>query len=226
MTLPHNLARTLPSCAVTAEEVSLPAPAPTARSGAFWLVAFVGLVACTQVASATWATLHDSHPAGLISLSSRNRFLLAVVPTGIPLWQWCLIATVRLGAAALVCHMIGRVYGDQALRWFWRFLGLPQEQVAKFEKAFDNAEWFVVPFFVGSNIVWVLSGAARSSWKRLLPLALVGLAVRLAVLWWLAQVFYDQVKSVMNFVDRYQWWFLVGSILIVLVVNVRNLKGR
>ena len=152
--------------------------------------------------------------------------VVAVVPTGIDWWVWALIACARLGAAALVCHMIGRVYGDQALRWFWRFLGLPQEQVAKFEKAFDNAEWFVVPFFVGSNIVWVLSGAARSSWKRLLPLALVGLVVRLAVLWWLAQVFYDQVKSAMNIVDRYQWWFLVGSVLIVLAANVRNLKGR
>jgi membrane protein DedA with SNARE-associated domain len=111
--------------------------------------------------------------------------------------------------------MIGRIYGDQAMRWFWRFLGMPPEQVSKFEKAFDNAEWFVVPFFVGSNIVWVLSGAARSSWKRLVPLALVGLAGRLALLWWLADVFYDQVKSTMTFVDRYQWWFLGGSILIV-----------
>lgn len=30
----------------------------------------------------------------------------------------------------------------------------------------------------------------------------------------------------MRFVDRYQWWFLGGSILIVLLVNVRNLRGR
>ena len=211
---------------MTAEEVS-PQPAPvTARSGPFWLVAFIGLVVCTNIAAAGWASLHDSHPAGLLWLSSRNRFLVAVVPTGIPLWQWCLIATVRLGAAALVCHMIGRVYGDRALRWFWRFLGMPQEQVSKFEKAFDNAEWAVVPFFVGSNIVWVLSGAARSSWKRLVPLAVVGLAGRLALLWWLAKEFESQLNSVLRFVDRYQWWFLGGSIAIVLIVNVRNLRGR
>ena len=211
---------------MTAEEVSPPPTPVTARSGPFWLAAFVGLVVCSQFAAATWATMHDSHPAGLLWLSSRNRFLIAVVPTGIDWWVWALIACARLGAAALVCHMIGRIYGDQALRWFWRFLGMPPEQVSKFEKAFDNAEWFVVPFFVGSNIVWVLSGAARSSWKRLVPLALVGLAGRLALLWWLADVFYDQVKSTMSFVDRYQWWFLIGSVAIVVLANVRNFRGR
>ena len=211
---------------MTAEEVSLPERPTVARSGPVWLVLFVGMVVCTNIAAAAWATLHDSHPAGLIGLSSRNRFLVAVVPTGIPLWQWCLIATARIGAMAVVCHMIGRVYGDQALRWFWRFLGMPVEQVSKFEKAFDNAEWAVVPFFVGSNIVWVLSGAARSSWKRLVPLAAIGLAARLALLWWLAKQFESELNSVLRFVDRYQWWFLGGSILIVLLVNVRNLRGR
>lgn len=211
---------------MTAEEVSLPERPATARTGPIWLVLFVGLVVCTNIAAAAWATLHDSHPAGLIWLSSRNRFLVAVVPTGIPLWQWCLIATARIGAMAVVCHMIGRVYGDQALRWFWRFLGMPVEQVGKFEKAFDSAEWAVVPFFVGSNIVWMLSGAARSSWKRLVPLAAVGLAARLALLWWLAKQFESELNSVLRFVDRYQWWFLGGSIVIVLLVNVRNLRGR
>jgi membrane protein DedA with SNARE-associated domain len=201
-------------------------PAVTARSGPVWLVAFVGLVVCTNIAAAGWSKLHNSHPAGLLWLSSRNRFLVAVVPTGIPLWQWCLIATIRMGAAAFVCHMIGRVYGDQALRWFWRFLGMQQEQVGKFETAFDNAEWAVVPFFVGSNIVWVLSGAARSSWKRLVPLALIGLGARLALLWWLAKQFESQLNSILRFVDRYQWWFLIGSILIVVVANVRNFRGR
>ena len=99
-------------------------------------------------------------------------------------------------------------------------------RLAKFEKAFDNAEWAVVPFFVGSNIVWVLTGAARSSWKRLVPLALLGLASRLALLWWLAKQFESQLNSILRFVDHYQWWFLGGSILIVVLANVRNLRGR
>ena len=105
-------------------------------------------------------------------------------------------------------------------------MGMPQEQVAKFENAFANAEWFVVPFFVGSNIVWVLSGAAKTTWKRLLPLAAIGLAGRLALLWWLSKEFESELRSTLKWLDHYQWFVLGGSILIVVLVNVRNFRGR
>jgi len=196
------------------------------RSGVLWIGCFVALVGCTQAANAAFATLVNDHPEWLITLSSRNRYLLAVVPTDIPPALWVLIGAVRLTAAAIVCHMLGRAYGDRALHWFWRFLGMPEEQVAKFEKAFDDAEWFVVPFFVGSNIVWVLSGAARSSWRRLGPLLAIGLAIRLTFLWIMAKLFESQVQSVLDFIDRYQMWVLVVSIAVVVIVNLRNFRGR
>ncbi len=210
-----------------AEDTALaPEPVVTPRTGPIWVVAFVGLVVCTNIAAAGWVKLVRHHPEGLLALSSRNRFLIAAVPSGISPFTWALIACLRLGAAAIVCHMLGRAYGDQALRWFWRFLGMPQEQVGKFEKAVDNAEWFVVPFFVGSNIVWVLSGAAKTTWKRLVPLMAIGLAGRLALLWWLGNEFKSQVESVLRWVDRYQWYVLAASILIVVLANVRNFRGK
>ena len=209
---------------VTDAEVIAPAPPP--RTGPIWVVAFVGLVVCSYIGAASWSTLVRNHPEGMLWLSSRNRFLIAAVPSGISWPTWAFIACVRLSAAAIVCHMIGRVYGDRALRWFWRFLGMPQEQVGQFEKAVDNAEWFVVPFFVGSNIVWVLTGAAKTTWKRLVPLMAIGLAGRLALLWWLGNEFKSQVESVLRWVDRYQWYVLAVSILIVVLVNVRNFRGR
>jgi len=209
---------------VTDAEVIAPAPPP--RTGPIWVAAFVGLVVCTNIATATWVTLDDEHPAKLLMLSSRNRFLVATVPSGISPVTWTLIACLRIGASAIVCHMLGRAYGDQALRWFWKFLGMPTEQVTKFENAFANAEWFVVPFFVGSNIVWVLSGAAKTTWKRLLPLAAVGLTIRLALLWWLSKQFESEVRSTLKWFDQYQWWILIGSVLIVVLVNVRNFRGK
>ncbi|CAB4365311.1 unannotated protein [freshwater metagenome] len=218
-----------PSFAVVCDRVTVDedtAPAPIPRSGPIWIAAFVGLVVCTNIAAASWVTMDDEHPASLLLLSSRNRFLVATVPSGISPFEWALIACLRLSAAAIVCHMLGRAYGDQALRWFWKFMGMPQEQVSKFEKAVDNAEWFVVPFFVGSNIVWVLSGAAKTTWKRLLPLAAVGMAMRLALLWWLSKEFESELRSTLKWLDHYQWWILIGSVLIVVLVNVRNFRGR
>jgi uncharacterized membrane protein YuzA (DUF378 family) len=195
------------------------------RAGPVWLVAFVALVICSNIAAATWPTLDDEHPAKLLMLSSRNRFLVATAASDISPWTWALIGALRLTAAALVCHMLGRAYGDRALRWFWRYLGMPQEQVSRFEQAFANAEWVIIPFFVGSNIVWVLSGAAATTWKRLVPLLVVGLAGRLALMWWLAKRFEEEVRSTLSWIDRYQWWFLGGSILVVVLSQVRNLRS-
>ncbi len=211
----------------TAADADVPR-APRHRLGPVWLAAFVGLVVCTNVANALYARWVTGHPLGLIALSSRNRYTaFTAISTDVSFWSWAAVATVRLASAALVCHMIGRVYGDAALRWFWRFLGMTRESVKKFEQQFDVAEIALVPLFVGSNLVFVLSGAARSSWRRLVPLFLIGCLGRLVLIWWLAHEFEGPLRSTVNFLTRYQWWFVIGSIVLVVAVNLRNFRrGR
>ncbi len=209
---------------VQIEATTPPPPPPTAP---IWLVAFVGLVVCTNVAAASWAALEVDHPAKLLMLSSRNRYLVLTVPSDISPFTWALVGTLRILAAAIVCHMIGRCYGDRALRWFWRFLGMPQTQVAKFEQQVARAEWIVVPFFVGSNIVWALTGAAGTSWRRLAPMFAIGVTVRLALLWWLAKAFEGTLRDVIDWTNRYQWWIVIASVAIVVLANLRNFRqGR
>jgi membrane protein DedA with SNARE-associated domain len=206
---------------VTAQEV------PPPRSAPFWLAGFIGLVVCTNIAAASWASLDNEHPLKLLMLSSRNRYLVLTAPSGVSPLTWALVGTVRLLAAAFVCHMMGRCYGDRALRWFWRFLGMPQEQVARFEKRVNDAEWFVVPFFVGSNIVWALTGAAGTSWKRLAPMFAVGVGLRLVLIWWLAKVFESQLRGFVDWTNRYQLWIILISVALVVLANVRNFRrGR
>lgn len=200
-------------------------PSPTPKTGPIWIVLFVALVVCTNVAAATWASLDDEHPLQLLMLSARNRYLVLTVPSVSSPLAWALVGALRLLLAAVVCHMIGRVYGDRALRWFWKFLGMPQEQVAKFEQQIAKAEWFVVPFFVGSNIVWALTGAASTSWKRLAPMFAIGVTVRLALLWWLSKAFEEQLRSVIDWTNRYQLWIIIGSVAIVVLANVRNFRS-
>jgi len=199
---------------------------PTPRSGPVWVVAFVALVVCTNVGGAIFSKLLKHHPLQLLMLSSRNRYLVLTAPLT-SFAPWALVGAVRLFVAALVCHMIGRCYGDRALRWFWKFLGMPQEQVARFEGQVAKAEWLMVPFFVGSNIVWALTGAAKTSWRRLAPMFLLGTAGRLLLLRWLAHEFRSQVLSVVNWTNRYQIPILVASVAIVVLANVRNFRrGR
>ena len=88
----------------------------------------------------------------------------------------------------------------------------------------EKAEWIVVPLFVGSNIVWALTGAARTPWRRLLPLALAGIAARLALLWWLSGLFEDELRSVVDWLTRYQLWIIIASVALVLLANLRNFR--
>ncbi|HEY4608121.1 MAG TPA: hypothetical protein VIH06_02935, partial [Ilumatobacteraceae bacterium] len=141
--------------------------------GPYLLVVFVALVVCTNIANVGFATV-KAHPERLIMLSSRNRYLILAVGAHISPLAYVAIATVRLTLAAAVCHFIGRAYGDQALRWFSRFLGMTTEAVDRFEQQYRTAEWVLIPIFVGSNIVFVLSGTVKTRWRRILPLLLLG----------------------------------------------------
>ena len=104
---------------------------------------------------------------------------------------------------------------------------MSQESVDRFEQQYRTAEWVLIPIFVGSNIVFVLSGMVQTRWRRIVPLLLVGIAGRLALLWWLAKQFESEVKSVIDFLGRYQLPIIIGSFVIVIVSNVVNIRrGR
>ena len=98
------------------------------------------------------------------------------------------------------------------------------ESVDRFEQQYRTAEWVLIPIFVGSNIVFVLSGTVKTRWRRILPLLLLGIAGRLALLWWLAKQFESQVKSVTDFLQRWQLPIIIGSIVVVIISNVANIR--
>ena len=202
-------------------------PHERAAYGPFLVVAFVGLVVCTNIANIVFARWVKTQPEQLIMLSSRNRYLIGAVGAGISPFSYAVIATVRLTLAAAVCHFLGRAYGDHALRWFTRFLGMTTQAVDRFEQQYRTAEWLLIPIFVGSNIVFVLSGTVRTRWTRIVPLLLIGIAARLALLWWLAKQFESEVKSAINFLQRFQLPIIIGSIVLVVLTNVVNIRrGR
>jgi hypothetical protein len=201
------------------------APAPEHRRP-WWapltIVAFVGLVICTNVANVVWARWVDSNPAALLALSSRQRYLALSVPGGIGVVPYVAIGSVRLAAAFVVCHLAGRAYRDDLLRLFTRYLGLTPEALDTYHQALDRAEIAVIPFFVGSNIVAVLTGIRRTAPLRLGVLLAIGIAARLALIWWLAKAFEEPLVDFLGWVQRYQWWFVIASVIVVVAVNARN----
>lgn len=189
------------------------------------LVAFVGLVIMTNVASGLWARWVNTNPEGLLILSSRNRYLALTLAADVPVPTYALIATLRISAAFVVCHMIGRAYHDDAIGWFRKYLGVKPDSIDAFNRGFSRAEWFLIPFFAGSNIVAALSGVHRTPPVRLAALLAVGIAGRLVVIWWLARTFDTQLVEILEFLQRYQWWAVGISVGILVLVNLRNFRG-
>ena len=212
---------------------SLPPPDPStaaAPARPWWapytLAAFVGLVICTNVASASWARWINDDPELVLIFSSRNRFLALSLAAGVSLVAYAIIATFRISIAFVVCHMIGRAYSNDAIGWFKKYLGFTDEAEQQFDRAFEKAEWALIPFFAGSNIVAALTGVRKTPPVRLAVLLAVGIAGRLVLFWWLARTFEDELVSFLDWVARYQWWVVGASVGLVVLVNLRNLRRR
>ena len=136
-----------------------------------------------------------------------------------------MIASVRLAAAFVVCHLIGRAYRDTALSWFTRYLGIRQSQLDSMNSGFSKAELGLIPFFAGSNIVAVLTGVHRTRPGKLAILLAVGIAGRLVLMWYLSKAFEEQLLDLLRFTGRYTIWLIIASVAAVVLVNLRNLRG-
>ena len=189
------------------------------------LLAFVVLVICSNIASGVWARWIDTNPEGLLMLSSRNRYLALTLAAGIPLTSYVVIGFFRIALAFVVCHLIGRAYHDDAIGWFTKYLGVTPEAIAGFNRGFAKAEWALIPIFVGSNIVAALSGVHRTPPFKLAALLAAGIAGRLVLMWWLARTFEIQLVDFLEWLQRYQWWAVGISVLLVVGINLRNFRG-
>ena len=188
------------------------------------LAGFVLLVVCTNVAGAFWARLLETNPETLLLLSSRNRYLVLALGADVsPLAYWA-VGFARIALAFVVCHLIGRAYSTTALTWFIKYLGVTPEALQQFDRAFARAEWVIIPFFAGSNLIAALSGIRRTPPRRLAVLLSVGIAGRLVLIWWLAQIFEEELERFVGWLQRYSWWLVGISVAVVVLVNLRNFR--
>ena len=101
---------------------------------------------------------------------------------------------------------------------------MDQPTIDRLQTGFAKADWAIIPFFVGSNIVAAISGIQRTQPARLAAFVAVGLIARLALIQWLANIFDEQLTDAINLLQKYSWWFVGGSVILVLLTNSRNTR--
>jgi hypothetical protein len=57
-----------------------------------------------------------------------------------------------------------------------------------------------------------------------LALLTVGIIGRLVLIWWLARIFEDELEDFVGWLQRYSWWAVGISVVLVLAVNARNFR--
>lgn len=167
--------------------------------------------------------LVDERPRLVLMLSSRNRNLFGSVPY-IDLFSYSVIGFTRVLIAGVALYLVGRWYGTKALGWVEGNVGELPAIYKWTERAVDKAGSVMVILMPGSNIVCLLVGHRRMTPSRFVPLLMLGIAIKLAVLWRGGQLFENQIRDFLGYIERYQWWVVGGLFVVSTLQSAR--KGR
>ena len=167
--------------------------------------------------------LIDEHPRLILMLSARNRNLFGAVPY-IDLMSYLLIGFTRVLIAGVAVFLVGRWYGTKTLGWVEGNMGELPAIYKWTERLVDKAGSVMVVLMPGSNIVCLLVGHRRMAPRRFVPLLVLGITIKLAVLWRGGKLFENQIKDFLSYIERYQWW-VVGALFIASALQSAR-KGR
>ncbi|MGD9704496.1 MAG: hypothetical protein AB7Q42_19100 [Acidimicrobiia bacterium] len=196
---------------------------PRDRRLAFLVACFGVLVTATQVGSIMAPTIVKGSPELLLALSSRIRHLLFAVPAGINPVSYSLIGFGRLFAAGALCFALGHGYGVRGMAWVERqFADQTPATFRWMQRAADRAGPLLVVVMPGSNIVCALVGYRRMRTSVFATCLAAGIAFRLTWVWLAAKQFEDQLTSALDWIDRYQWWLVVGFFAITFLQSWRR----
>ena len=167
--------------------------------------------------------LIDEHPRLILMLSARNRNLFGAVPY-IDLMSYLLIGFTRVLIAGVALFLVGRWYGTKTLGWVEGNMGELPAIYKWTERLVDKAGSVMVVLMPGSNVVCLLVGHRRMAPRRFIPLLMLGISIKLAVLWRGGKLFENQIKDFLSYIERYQWW-VVGALFIASALQSAR-KGR
>jgi len=207
-----------PETSATSDHVRV---APWARRGI--LVSAGLLFALGTFGSNIGPAWIDERPAVVLALSSRNRNLFASVPF-IDAISYSVIGFVRVFLAAIVLFYLGRWYGHRAITWTETRVGELPPIYRWFQTGVDRAGWLLVILMPGSNLVCIMAGYRRMAPRLFVPLVSIGIVLKLVVLWAGGRAFEDQIRSVLNWIEDYQWWVVAGLFLISFLQSGRQAR--
>lgn len=170
------------------------------------------------VASAFTPTLATKYPLLMIALDARNRFL--VLAREVDLVPFVIVAVLRRTFSDPLFYLLGRFYGDNALRWLQKKGGLG-DLVPLTEKAFKKAGYPMVFAFPGA-IVCALAGQTGMSPVGFMIANLSGTLAAVFAVRRFSSVVASPVEGLLDFFSRNlvaTTAVSIGLVVLSLVIN-------
>lgn len=164
--------------------------------------------------------LINDQPLLQIFLNPKNRWLLLASPQveAIPFF---LVGFTRLVLTDPLAFVLGRQYGEAAISWVEKQMGDSNGWVRKVERWFGKVAPVVI--LIAPSFNWcVLAGANRMRVWVFLTLNLIGTVGRLLLFRLAGDAFREEIQDVLEFVQRYQWWLVAASFVVVAAMAYRQ----
>jgi len=208
----------------TAADMPQPAPThssrrpPSRRVLSLVVAPLLVMVAANNLALFLWASLVDTHPLWLITLSSQNRYL-TLTTNNLDAWSYFAVGTARLLAPDPLFYLLGLWYGVRAIDWMEKRAPSVGSTMRLVERGFARARYVIV-FVAPNNVVSLLAGAVAMPPAVFAVLNVTGTIARLMAIRLLGNVFQRPIDAFLGFVQDYRWYLIGASVFLALLSNL------
>jgi membrane protein DedA with SNARE-associated domain len=173
----------------------------------------IAFVVASNLGNVFLSVLVTERPLVFIGLNAQNRNL-ALASGELSAWSFYLVGFLRLVAPDPLFFLLGRWYGDAAIRWMERKAPAYGELLRMLERGFDKAR-FVVVAIAPNNPVSLFAGAAGMSFAAFMVANVVGTIGRLVLIRAFSGLFEGELGSLRSFISDYRWPIVAVSVVLV-----------
>jgi membrane protein DedA with SNARE-associated domain len=196
--------------------------APSRIKLRFLLAGIGAVVVAGTIATAFTAPLATRHPLLLIALDARNRYL--ILARNVDLVPFLVVGTIRRLLSDPLYWLLGRWYGDRAIRWL-ETKGGGGVLVTFTERLFAKAAYPMVFLFPGA-IVCALAGKIGMPFVAFLIVNVLGTIASVSVLRLFGDILGGPVDAILGFFNRHLVATTIVTVsLVVLSLVLNRLQG-
>ena len=173
----------------------------------------IAFVIASNTGNLFLSVLVSQHPAVFIALNPSNRNL-ALASGDLGWVAFGVIGFLRLLGPDPLFFLLGRWYGDGAIRWMERRAPTYGDLARQLERWFAKARLPVVAI-APNNYVCLFAGASGMGWAPFMAANVVGTIGRLVLIRAFSSVFEGPLGSLRGFIGQYRWPLLAVSFLVV-----------